>query len=200
MTDTMKIRVYIKDGKHKSVKNLTEYKLIQQKINSIYDSDKTPYYQKFTKEHKEFLDKHKLIINKWGKMTDRTLYLEKKYLGENAVVKAPIALPPLSPLPYQLKLQIINFEWKNTKTNYNPEWGVSHYNLLLSRSYSSIIGISNNFLINPKKFKYAGSYTTNRYFNKALKEIIDMQCSPLNPYYTNTTRKSDLWKIIMSYD
>ena len=68
MTDTMKNRVYIKDGKHKSVKNLTEYKLIQQKINCIYDSDKTPYYQKITKEHKEFLDKHKLIINKWGKI------------------------------------------------------------------------------------------------------------------------------------
>ena len=68
MPDTK--RVYIKDGKHKSVKNLTEYKLIISKLNCIYDVNKTPYYEKITKEHKEFLDKHKLIINKWGKIIE----------------------------------------------------------------------------------------------------------------------------------
>ncbi len=61
-------RVYIKDGKHKSVKNLTEYKLIVSKLGCIYDIDKKPHYEKITEQHKEFLDKHKLIINKWGKI------------------------------------------------------------------------------------------------------------------------------------
>ena len=66
-------RKYIKDGKHKSIKNLKEYKTIQQKINCSYyscdiDDDIEVYYEKITNQHKEFLDKHKLIINKWGKI------------------------------------------------------------------------------------------------------------------------------------
>ena len=66
---TKKPRVYIKDGKHKSVKNLTEYKLIESKLNCFYDYDKTLHYERVTNEHKEFLDKHKLIINKCGVIT-----------------------------------------------------------------------------------------------------------------------------------
>jgi len=66
-------RKYIKDGKHKSIKNLKEYKTIQQKINCSYyscdvDDDIEDYYEKITNQHKEFLDKHKLFINKWGKI------------------------------------------------------------------------------------------------------------------------------------
>ena len=53
-----------------------EYKLIHQKIDCAnWSCDKTKYdikdyYEKITKEHKEFLDKHKLIINKYGEIID----------------------------------------------------------------------------------------------------------------------------------
>mgnify|MGYP003672359355 CR=1 FL=1 len=63
-------RTYIKDGKHKSVKNLTEYKLILSKISCIFDMNKIPYYEKITRDHTEFLDKHKLMINKFGNIVD----------------------------------------------------------------------------------------------------------------------------------
>jgi len=62
---------YIKDGKHKSIKNLKEYKLILNKINGIYDMNKIPYYEKYTSDHKDFLDKHKLMINKYGKIVNK---------------------------------------------------------------------------------------------------------------------------------
>ena len=69
-------RQYIKDGKHKNIKNLTEYKTIQQKIecsissynyNRIFDKDSTleDYFNDIRNEHKDFMEKHNLdIINK----------------------------------------------------------------------------------------------------------------------------------------
>tara|TARA_R110000824_G_scaffold242352_2_gene431038 strand:+ start:3520 stop:3720 length:201 start_codon:yes stop_codon:yes gene_type:complete len=64
------MKTYIKDGKHRSVKNKKEYKLILSKISCIFDVNKIPYYEKFTKEHKDFLEEHKLMINKFGKIVD----------------------------------------------------------------------------------------------------------------------------------
>ena len=66
-------RTYIKDGKHKSIKNLTEYKIIQEKISvSLMGykhaklSDNTikleDYYDKIKSGHKEFMEKHNLDI------------------------------------------------------------------------------------------------------------------------------------------
>lgn len=68
-----KPRQYIKDGKHKNIKNLTEYKTIQQKIdcsissynyNSTFDktSKLEDYFDDIRNYHKEFLEKHNLII------------------------------------------------------------------------------------------------------------------------------------------
>jgi len=66
-------RTYIKDGQHKSIKNLTEYKLIQQKIDCCRSSCQHPnkiqdYYDNVAEQHKDFLDKHNLLISKFGKV------------------------------------------------------------------------------------------------------------------------------------
>lgn len=67
-------RTYIQDGQHKNIKNLTEYKLIQDKINCCYWSylhfkqkDKNikleeDYYDSIRSSHKDFMEKHNLII------------------------------------------------------------------------------------------------------------------------------------------
>jgi hypothetical protein len=66
-------RTYIKDGKHKNIKNLAEYKKIVDKIDCSYvgyrhakQFDNTikleDYYDKIIKEHKDFMEKHNLII------------------------------------------------------------------------------------------------------------------------------------------
>jgi hypothetical protein len=170
----------------------------------------------------------------------RTQYLEKKYLGDDAVVKAPIALPPLSTLPYALRSQIWervnapyyliniqgelgvmkcdkftlfndpceasiveayknygihNFEWRNTRKKWRPEWKMEKYiNSLYAQSRSSIIGIPPT----PHHYAYTHKWSA-RYTTKDLKKIIDNMPQQKKPYKSNT-KKADLWKIIMKYD
>ncbi len=69
-------RTYIKDGKHKSYKNLTKYKELKTKLDftPISDLNMINWHGKtkrqvLTEGYKEFLDKHNLTINEYGKIT-----------------------------------------------------------------------------------------------------------------------------------
>ena len=175
----------------------------------------------------------------------RTLYLEKKYLGDDAVVKAPIALPPLSTLPYDLRSQIWervnapyyvlntrgelgvmkcdkftlfndpwnasmceakknygihNFEWRNTRKKWRPEWKIENYlNDKEAQNFKAIVGVP---LIRWTYGKYGKQVGTCKWVSlntvKDLKKIIDNMLPPQS--YKSNTKKADLWKIIMKYD
>ena len=49
-------------------KYLNEYQIINSKLFCINDVNKTPHYEKIRKVHIDFLAKHKLNINKFGKI------------------------------------------------------------------------------------------------------------------------------------
>lgn len=64
-------RTYIKDGKHKSVKNLTEYKQLKDKLDITPQLDFNNGKKEILLQgYKEFLDKHNLTINNYRKIVD----------------------------------------------------------------------------------------------------------------------------------
>jgi len=176
---------------------MTEYKMLDYKtVKKMTQEEKDTLIKEKKKRILELKNELK-IAGPPNAQKRRTLYLEKKYLGDNAVVKSPIALPPLSTLPYDLRTQIINFEWKNTRKKWRPHWDRARYiNSLYTKSRSSIIGIAPT----AGHYYYTGKLTPTRarYTNNDLKKIIDNMLP--QRYYKSNTKKADLWKIIMKYD
>tara|TARA_R110002153_G_scaffold42788_1_gene121344 strand:+ start:80 stop:550 length:471 start_codon:yes stop_codon:yes gene_type:complete len=133
--------------------------------------------QEFFEARESFKTRNKMAIS------NRTEYLENKYLGKNAIIKKPIR----TPLPY---LDDIKNRVRNEEYNLRGRFAFTYK--------PKCIGVEWCY--------HTTRYTNKKYKRKELEKIIDkllISCYVMTTktiYFSSKHTKKDLWKIIMKYD